>query len=116
MINSNSQVVEESALKLTNKLGRYPHIDVDRAFEKEDELLQRFQDGEIGQALDVGSKAETPTLVLPAGKKWPVTFRSRKQLEAQGWQLSSRKTGGAPVPSYRESLTYLLSLAFRRSV
>ncbi|TCN76519.1 hypothetical protein EDB62_109142 [Vibrio crassostreae] len=84
-------------MKLRNKLVRYPHIDVDRAFEKEDELLQQIQAGEIGQALMLW-QAKTPTLVLPAGKKWPVTLESRKQLEAQGWQLSSRKTGGAPVP------------------
>jgi len=84
-------------LKLTNKLVRYPHIDVDRVFEKEDELLQQIQNGEIGQALMLW-QAKTPTLVLPAGKKWPVTLESRKQLEDQGWQLSSRKTGGAPVP------------------
>ena len=84
-------------MKLTNKLVRYPHIDVDRAFEKEDELLQQIQSGEIGQALLLW-QAKAPTLVLPSGKKWPVTLESRKQLEAQGWQLSSRKTGGAPVP------------------
>ncbi|WP_373960147.1 biotin/lipoate A/B protein ligase family protein [Vibrio gigantis] len=84
-------------MKLTNKLVRYPHIDVDRAFEKEDELLQQIQAGEIGQALMLW-QAKMPTLVLPAGKKWPVTVQSKAQLADQGWQLCSRKTGGAPVP------------------
>ncbi len=43
-------------------------------------------------------QAKMPTLVLPAGKKWPVTVQSKAQLADQGWQLCSRKTGGAPVP------------------
>ncbi|MEZ8092515.1 lipoate--protein ligase family protein [Photobacterium swingsii] len=84
-------------MTLTNKLVRYPHIDVDRAFEKEDELLQQIQAGEIAQALMLW-QAKTPTLVLPAGNKWPVTEQSKQSLAAQGWQLTSRKTGGAPVP------------------
>ncbi|OZS45496.1 lipoate--protein ligase family protein [Photobacterium sanguinicancri] len=84
-------------MKLTNKLVRYPHIDVARAFEKEDALLQQIQAGDIAQALLLW-QAKSPTLVLPAGNKWPVTEQSKQLLAAQGWQLTSRKTGGAPVP------------------
>ena len=84
-------------MKLTNKLVHYPHIDVARAFEKEDALLQQIQAGDIAQALLLW-QAKSPTLVLPAGNKWPVTEQSKQLLAAQGWQLTSRKTGGAPVP------------------
>ncbi len=68
-----------------------------RAFEKEAELLQQIQAGEIAQAL-MFLRAKTPTIpVLPAGKKWPVTLEFRYNLRHKAGN-HPWKTGGAPVP------------------
>ena len=92
-------------MKLTNKLVRYSRIDVDRAFEKEDELLQQIQAGEIGQALMLW-QAKTPTLVLPSGKKWPVTLESENSLRYKAGSSPREKQVVLQFPNCRGSLIY----------
>ena len=43
-------------------------------------------------------QAKSPTLVLPAGNKWPESNTLKQALNENDWNLLSRKTGGAPVP------------------
>ncbi|MEJ2763800.1 lipoate--protein ligase [Photobacterium sp. MCCC 1A19761] len=80
-----------------NKLIRYLSIDAEDLFNKEAVLLRQVQTNELSQVLLLW-QAKRPTLVLPAGKKWPVTPQLTSALNQAGWQLISRKTGGAPVP------------------
>ncbi|MBV1842106.1 lipoate--protein ligase family protein [Photobacterium ganghwense] len=80
-----------------NKLIRYLSIEAEDLFEKEAELLHMVQSNALSQALLLW-QAKSPTLVLPAGKKWPVSPTLIAELDASGWKLVSRKTGGAPVP------------------
>ncbi|UTV28828.1 lipoate--protein ligase family protein [Photobacterium atrarenae] len=80
-----------------NKLIRYLSIDAEDLFNKEAELLQQVQANTLSQVLLLW-QAKSPALVLPAGKKWPVTPLLKTELERIGWQLVARKTGGAPVP------------------
>ncbi|PAJ73580.1 lipoate--protein ligase [Pseudoalteromonas sp. NBT06-2] len=83
--------------KTHNKLIRYNHIEVRNAFDKEAELLIQIQNGQLDQCLMLW-QAKNPTLVLPAGNKWPESYKLTNALAKQNWQLLSRKTGGAPVP------------------
>ncbi|TMN71030.1 lipoate--protein ligase [Pseudoalteromonas sp. S1727] len=83
--------------KSRNKLLRYSNTTVAAVFEKEAQLITQMQAGELDQCLLLW-QSKAPTLVLPAGKKWPETALLTKSLMAHGWQLHSRKTGGAPVP------------------
>lgn len=83
--------------KTQNKLIRYNNIEVQSAFEKEAELLTEIQNGQLSQCLMLW-QAKIPTLVLPAGNKWPESDELNKALKNNKWQLLSRKTGGAPVP------------------
>jgi lipoate-protein ligase A len=80
-----------------NKLLRYQQSSVDAIFNKETELIAQIQAGELKQCLLLW-QAKQPTLVLPAGKKWPESEELINQLSATHWLLHSRKTGGAPVP------------------
>jgi lipoate-protein ligase A len=80
-----------------NKLLRYQQSSVDDIFNKETELIAQIQAGELKQCLLLW-QAKQPTLVLPAGKKWPESEELINQLSAKHWLLHSRKTGGAPVP------------------
>ena len=80
-----------------NKILRYKNTDVSRVFDKEAELIKQIQSGELDQALMLWQVAE-PTLVLPAGNKWPESEALKQALANTGWQLHSRRTGGAPVP------------------
>jgi lipoate-protein ligase A len=80
-----------------NKLLRYSNTTVERVFTKETELIAQIQAGELTQCLLLW-QAKQSTLVLPAGKKWPESEQLKTGLLADGWQLYSRKTGGAPVP------------------
>ena len=83
--------------KNRKKLLRYSNTTVERVFVKETELIAQIQAGELTQCLLLW-QAKEPTLVLPAGKKWPESAQLKAGLSAVGWQLHSRKTGGAPVP------------------
>ncbi|OOE41299.1 lipoate--protein ligase [Salinivibrio kushneri] len=76
---------------------RYPSLSVASAFEKEQVLIHRVEQGELNEALLLW-QPDAQTLVLPAGQKWPQTPELRRALSALGWQIQSRRTGGAPVP------------------
>ncbi len=80
-----------------NKLLRYKQISVAKVFEKETQLIAQIQADEFKQCLMLW-QAKEPTLVLPAGKKWPESGTLKAGLLADKWLLHSRKTGGAPVP------------------
>jgi len=80
-----------------NKLQRYKNISVAKVFEKETQLITQIQSGEFKQCLMLWQSQE-PTLVLPAGNKWPESEALKAGLLAEQWLLHSRKTGGAPVP------------------
>ncbi|SIO33454.1 lipoate--protein ligase [Salinivibrio sp. ES.052] len=76
---------------------RYPSLSVASAFEKEQALIRRIEQGELNEALLLW-QPDAQTLVLPAGQKWPQTPELRRALSALGWQVHNRQTGGAPVP------------------
>ncbi|CAE6917508.1 Lipoate-protein ligase A [Vibrio sp. B1REV9] len=80
-----------------NKLIRYQATEVADVFNKEDELIKLIQTDQLSQALLLW-QVKSPTLVLPAGKKWPESEELKRALERSNWKLFSRKTGGAPVP------------------
>ncbi|EDP59563.1 lipoate--protein ligase A [Vibrio sp. AND4] len=80
-----------------NKLIRYQSIEVSDVFSKEDELVKLVQADQLSQVLLLW-QVKSPTLVLPAGKKWPISDVLEQALEDKNWKLFSRKTGGAPVP------------------
>ncbi|TMM45659.1 lipoate--protein ligase family protein [Colwellia ponticola] len=80
-----------------NKLQHYKNISVRKVFEKETQLIAQIQSNEFTQCLMLW-QAKEPTLVLPAGNKWPESETLNTALLANKWQLHSRKTGGAPVP------------------
>ena len=82
---------------LKPKLLFYPSINVANVFAKETDVLTQLQQGKLNEALILWQPDE-PTLVLPSGNKWQASEALNEQLMAQGWQLYSRKTGGAPVP------------------
>ncbi len=112
-------------MPLKNRLVRYTQCHVADVFEKEHSLLKQVQSEALSQALLLW-QAKTPTLVLPAGNKWPTTPTLSKGLEAIGWELVSRKTGGAPVPQlpgiinvshiyhWDETSPYDIHLAYQR--
>jgi lipoate-protein ligase A len=79
------------------KIMRYNRSSVAKVFEKEVELVAQLQTGEKAQCLLLW-QANEPTLVLPAGNKWPESPELNTTLLLDGWQVLSRKTGGAPVP------------------
>lgn len=83
--------------KSRKKLLRYSNTTVEQVFTKESELIAQIQAGELTQCLLLW-QAKASTLVLPAGRKWPESESLKSGLLADGWQLHSRKTGGAPVP------------------
>lgn len=83
--------------KSKNKLLRYQATSVASVFAKETQLLKQVQTGELAQCLMLW-QADEPTLVLPAGNKWPESAELEQTLAESGWQVLSRKTGGAPVP------------------
>ncbi|WP_439438230.1 lipoate--protein ligase family protein [Salinivibrio costicola] len=76
---------------------RYPSLSVASAFDKEQALIRRIEQGELNEALLLW-QPDAQTLVLPAGQKWPQTPELLRALSALGWQVQSRRTGGAPVP------------------
>lgn len=80
-----------------NKLLRYKQASVANVFEKEIQVIKQIQSGELEQCLLLW-QTKQPTLVLPAGNKWPESPELNSALSLNGWQLLSRKTGGAPVP------------------
>lgn len=82
---------------LKPKLLFYPSINVANVFAKETDVLTQLQQGKLNEALILWQPNE-PTLVLPSGNKWQASEALNEKLMAQGWQLYSRKTGGAPVP------------------
>jgi lipoate-protein ligase A len=82
---------------LKPKLLLYPAINVANVFAKETDVLAQLQQGKLNEALILWQPIEL-TLVLPSGNKWRDSDELNTQLLQQGWQLFSRKTGGAPVP------------------
>ncbi len=80
-----------------NKLIRYVSTEVSDVFAKEDELIAEVQSNQLSQVLLLW-QVKSPTLVLPAGRKWPFSETLKQSLFDAGWKLFSRKTGGAPVP------------------
>ncbi|RHW76339.1 lipoyl protein ligase domain-containing protein [Colwellia sp. RSH04] len=83
--------------KQKHKLLQFETSSVEHVFSKESTLLKQLQQGELDQCLMLW-QANEPTLVLPAGKKWPESLELINTLKESGWQLYARKTGGAPVP------------------
>jgi lipoate-protein ligase A len=83
--------------KNRNKLLRYSNTTVESIFSKETDIIAQMQACEIDQCLLLW-QAKEPTLVLPAGKKWPESEKLISGLRDENWHLFSRKTGGAPVP------------------
>lgn len=80
-----------------NKLIRYQSTEVADVFSKEDELIKLVQSDQLSQVLMLW-QVKSPTLVLPAGKKWTISEQLEQGLADSDWRLFSRKTGGAPVP------------------
>jgi len=80
-----------------NKFIRFNSIDIDNAFAKEAKLITQIKQDELNQCLMLW-QAKTPTLVLPAGNKWPESEVLKQALAEQNWKVLSRQTGGAPVP------------------
>ena len=72
-------------------------VEVGEAFEKEAQLVDAIKAGDLDYALLIW-QPKGKTLVLPASKRWQTTPALAKELDALGWQLLSRRTGGAPVP------------------
>ena len=83
--------------KKRHRILKYPNSDVDRVFEKENQIIQQIQADELEQCLMLW-RCEKPSLVLPAGNKWPDSIDLQQSLSEIGWQVYSRRTGGAPVP------------------
>ncbi|QUM82078.1 lipoate--protein ligase [Moritella sp. 5] len=80
-----------------NKFIRFNSINIGNAFAKEAQLITQIKQDELEQCLMLW-QAKTPTLVLPAGNKWPESSTLKQALAEQYWQVLSRQTGGAPVP------------------
>ena len=83
--------------KTKNRIVRIKNSSVEHAFNKETQLIKQMQSGELEQCLMLW-QSQQPTLVLPASNKWQTSTDFEKQLNDNGWQLLSRRTGGAPVP------------------
>jgi lipoate-protein ligase A len=83
--------------KSRQKLLRYSQSSVGNVFKKEIQLIAQLQADELKQCLILW-QAKEPTLVLPAGNKWPESPALHSALSRENWRLLSRKTGGAPVP------------------
>jgi len=79
------------------KIVRLDHIKVEQAFDREAELLKQIQNGSLSQCLLLWRPADQ-TVVLPASKKWLAHPELVTQLHTSGWDIVSRRTGGAPVP------------------
>ncbi len=73
------------------------HVSVADAFEKEAALIQQMRSGELQQCLLLWQPSEK-TLVLPASKRWQAMPELVSRLAMDGWEILSRRTGGAPVP------------------
>ena len=97
--------------KMKAKVLRYDAIDVGTVFEKESALLDAIVNGQLNQALLLWQSRDN-TLVLPAGNKWQQSAGLRQTLNALGWQVFARKTGGAPVPQTQGviNVSYLYAL------
>lgn len=80
-----------------NKIIKLPNTSVDIAFTKETDLLKQIQKGELEQALLLWQTQQN-TLVLPGSNKWQNSPDLETSLNELGWQILSRRTGGAPVP------------------
>ncbi len=81
----------------SNKLVKLTNTTVAKAFDKETELLKQIQKSELEQALLLWQTQED-TLVLPGSNKWQNSPELQSELQELGWQILSRRTGGAPVP------------------
>lgn len=84
-------------MAIKNKIIRHSAIEVDALFDKEHQLIEQVKSNQLEQVLLLW-QSKQQTLVLPAGKKWPQSDELIDALASAGWQLSARKTGGAPVP------------------
>jgi lipoate-protein ligase A len=80
-----------------HRIIRLHQTTVKRVFAKETQCIADMHSGEIEQCLLLWQTAE-PTLVLPGSNKWQQTEALTTRLQQQGWQIISRRTGGAPVP------------------
>lgn len=80
-----------------NKIIKLTNTTVEKAFDKETELLKQIQKGELEQALLLW-QTQQDTLVLPGSNKWQNSAELTANLHDLGWQILSRRTGGAPVP------------------
>lgn len=91
------QTIDFKMLQPKNKSIRFKSIDINNAFAKEAQFIAQIKQDELSQCLMLW-QAKTPTLVLPAGNKWPESNTLKQALAEQSWQVLSRRTGGAPVP------------------
>lgn len=79
------------------KITRLDYTSVNRAFEKEAELLQLVRSGNLQQSLLLWRACDN-TVVLPSGNKWKISPELISKLKESNWGILSRRTGGAPVP------------------
>jgi lipoate-protein ligase A len=80
-----------------HKIFRFTHTDYGKMWDKEATIIEQIRSGELDQCMLLYQCAE-PTLVLPSGRKWQATDEVKTALNQSGWQLFSRRSGGAPVP------------------
>ncbi len=86
-------------LSLKPKIVQLASARVAQAFEREAELIKQVQGGALEQCLLLWRPAGQ-TLVLPASRSWQALPELVSQLESSGWDMLSRRTGGAPVPQH----------------
>ncbi|WP_070962777.1 lipoate--protein ligase family protein [Vibrio sonorensis] len=93
------------------KVLRYDSVEVATVFDTEHQLLENIQSGQLDQALLLWQSSEE-TLVLPSGSKWQQSKSLKRSLRDIGWNLYTRKTGGAPVPQTRGviNVSYMYAL------
>lgn len=80
-----------------NKIYRYHHTRYSAMWDKESEIIDLIRTETLDQCLLMYQCAE-PTLVLPSGRKWQASPEVTGALQQQGWEVFSRRSGGAPVP------------------
>lgn len=66
-------------------------------WDKESQIINDIRGGELDQCMLL-YQCKSPTLVLPAGRKWQASSDVEQALNNTGWALLSRRSGGAPVP------------------
>lgn len=92
-----------------NKLIRYVATEVSDVFDKEDELIAQVQSNQLSQVLLLW-QVKSPTLVLPAGRKWPVSEELKTLWTTPAGSYFLVKLVVLQFLKFRESSTYLTSI------